>query len=219
MDGVHDVGGMENIGAIPVEENEPVFHHNWEARVMGMRMAMGFWRKWTLDGGRHSVECLPPADYFGMSYYEKWLASLVNLMVGAGLVSRSEIETGKPDAGAEKQTPPIDGQKIMGFVAAGKSTQRDIEDAPKFSIGDKVHTAAHMHAGHTRLPRYARDKVGTVVLHHGAHVFPDTYAHLQGEHPRHLYTVEFSGNELWGEDGDPSLTVTADLWESYLVPA
>ena len=87
MDGVHDLGGMEGFGRLAIEADEPVFHHAWEARVMAMRMLMGFWRKWNLDAGRHSVELLPPADYLSMTYYEKWLASLVNLSVEAGLIS------------------------------------------------------------------------------------------------------------------------------------
>ena len=46
MDGIHDLGGMEGFGKIPIEVNEPVFHAEWEARAMAMRVLMGFWRKW-----------------------------------------------------------------------------------------------------------------------------------------------------------------------------
>jgi len=28
--------------------------------------------------------------------------------------------------------------------------------------------------------------------------------------------VRFDGLELWGKDGDPSLSVSVDAWESYL---
>ena len=62
MDGVHDLGGTEGFGPMPIEANEPVFHHDWEGRVMAMRMLMGAWRKWNLDAGRYSVEVLPPTD-------------------------------------------------------------------------------------------------------------------------------------------------------------
>ena len=70
--------------------------------------------------------------------------------------------------------------------------------------------------GHTRLPRYARGKVGEIVRRHGAHVFPDTNAHGAGEAPQHLYTVRFTGTELWGEGADPTLTVSIDAFDSYL---
>jgi nitrile hydratase len=31
--------------------------------------------------------------------------------------------------------------------------------------------------------------------------------------------VDFDGRELWGEQGDPTLTVSIDAWEPYLEEA
>ena len=50
-------------------------------------------------------------------------------------------------------------------------------------------------------------------------VFPDSNAHGQGENPQWVYTVVFDGREIWGDDADPTLTVSIDAWESYLEPA
>jgi hypothetical protein len=55
-----------------------------------------------------------------------------------------------------------------------------------------------------------------VELIHGAHVFPDASAHGQGENPQWLYTVRFTGRELWGEAADPTLIASIDAFESYL---
>ena len=60
-------------------------------------------------------------------------------------------------------------------------------------------------------------KKGRIVSHHNAHVFPDSNAHFKGEAPEHLYSIEFSSEELWGltcENKHDS--VTLDLWEPYL---
>jgi hypothetical protein len=54
------------------------------------------------------------------------------------------------------------------------------------------------------------------VLHHGAHVFPDTNAHGLGENPQHLYTVRIAARELWGDSAESNESVLVDLWESYL---
>jgi nitrile hydratase len=54
---------------------------------------------------------------------------------------------------------------------------------------------------------------------HGAHVVPDANARGDGENPPWLYTICFSGRELWGEEADPTLAVSIDAWESYLEPA
>jgi nitrile hydratase subunit beta len=219
MDSVHDLGGVEGFGPIPIEADEPVFHETWEGRVMGMRFLMGFWRLWNIDGNRHSLERLPPSEYLAMSYYEKWAAGVVNLSVEKGLLTREELCTGQPAADAEPRTPPVDAAGVLAFLPKGRPADRDLEAAPAFAPGDRVRTARHMHGGHTRLPRYLRDRVGEIVLHHGAHVFPDVSATMAGDAPQHLYAVRFEGGEIWGEAAEPGHSVTADLWESYLVSA
>ena len=49
MNGVHDMGGMQDMGPIQTEKNEPVFHDPWEGRVFAMYRATGAWRKWNID--------------------------------------------------------------------------------------------------------------------------------------------------------------------------
>jgi nitrile hydratase len=72
---------------------------------------------------------------------------------------------------------------------------------------------------HTRLPRYARGKLGAVEALRGCHVFPDAVVTGAGESPQWLYTVVFEGRELWGDDTDPTVTVSIDAFEPYLEPA
>ena len=218
MDGIHDLGGMQGFGPIPIEKKEPVFHADWEAHVMAMRLLMGFWRKWNLDASRNSIESLPPADYLGFSYYEKWLASLVNLMVDAGMVTIEEIAASQAAPGAQKSTPPINAAGLTEFLKRGRPTVRQVNAEPMFVVGDRVRTVQYMHSDHHRLPGYIRDRVGEITLRHGAHVFPDTHAKLGREDPQHLYAVRFLARQLWGDEGNVQDTVTADLWESYLVP-
>ncbi|MEM9030585.1 MAG: nitrile hydratase subunit beta [Pseudomonadota bacterium] len=220
MDGVHDLGGVEGFGRLPIEDNEPAFHDDWEAKVMAMRLLMGAWRKWNIDAGRHSVETLPPADYLTLTYYEKWLASLVFLSERADLITRDEIASGVPAPGSVKSSPPIDGPGFLALMAKGRPSERAPTAAAKFALGDQVRTARHMHAGHTRLPRYLRGCVGEIVLLHGTHVLPDVSSRLTGdEGAEPLYGVRFSAREVWGNNADPKLSITADLWESYLAAA
>ena len=107
MNGVHDMGGMHGMGPVEHENNEPVFHARWEGRLFAMVRAMGVWGKWNIDASRHSREVIPAAEYLRMSYYEKWFVKLLDLLVKTGLVSPSEVETGQPDPGSTKATPPL----------------------------------------------------------------------------------------------------------------
>src|SRR5437762_161644 len=81
MNTVHDMGGQHNYGAIAPEPDEPVFHHDWERRVLAMNLAMGATKLWNIDQGRAAIEELPPAQYVASSYYEKWFVRLQHLLL------------------------------------------------------------------------------------------------------------------------------------------
>jgi nitrile hydratase beta subunit len=219
MNGVHDMGGMHGMGPIEREKNEPVFHHRWEGRVYALNRALGAWGKWNLDASRHSREVIPPADYLRMSYYEKWLTGLVDLAIKTGLLTRAEVESGKPARGSVKVTPALTADKVSPLVGRGASAKRDVPAAPRFQAGQRVR-ARNMHPlGHTRLPRYARGKQGVIDRDHGVYVFPDANAQFIGEKPQHVYSVRFAARELWGEQASPRDAVYIDMWDDYLEPA
>jgi nitrile hydratase beta subunit len=219
MNGVHDMGGMHGMGPIEYERNEPVFHTRWEARAFALTLAMGAWRKWNIDASRHSRELIPPAEYLRMSYYERWIAGLVELSVKTGLVTRAEIESGVPAEGSPKATPPLTADKVAKTLAKGGPASRDVAVAPRFQVGQHVRARNIHPAGHTRLPRYARGKLGAIDRDHGVHVFPDSNAHFLGEKPQHVYSVRFAARELWGEQAAPHDAVYIDLWDEHLDPA
>jgi nitrile hydratase len=218
MNGIHDMGGMQDMGPIHAEKNEPVFHAPWEGRSLALNLAAAAWRKWNIDAGRHQIELIPPADYLRMSYYEKWYAGLVELLVGRGLVARAEVESGKPAPGSTKATPPLTAEQVPTARHRGASTSRDVAVAARFKTGQAVRARVINPVGHTRLPRYARGKLGAIHLDHGVFVFPDTNALFQGEKPQHVYSVRFAARELWGDAAKPRDAVYIDLWEDYLEP-
>jgi nitrile hydratase len=216
MNGVHDMGGMHGFGPVQPEPNEPVFHAPWEGRVLALRRAVGGWRRWNIDAGRHTIETLPPADYLRLSYYEKWLESTIKLVLGAGLVTRRELETGRRDPAVPAATPPLTADKVLPAIMAGGPTLRETSASPRFAAGQAVRARDINPVGHTRLPRYVRGRHGTIECDHGAHVFPDSNAKLEGENPQYLYTVRFAARELWGEAANPKDAIYLDLWEDYL---
>jgi nitrile hydratase subunit beta len=219
MNGVHDMGGMQDFGPVVAEPNEPVFHAPWEGRAFALNQASGAWRKWSLDAWRHQIEKLPPADYLRMSYYEKWFTIVGELLLGSGLVTRAEIESGQPEHGSTRASPPLTAEQVPFMRRAGATASRDVKMEPRFLAGHRVR-ARNMHpAGHTRLPRYARGKLGVVHRNHGVYVFPDTSAHALGENPQHVYSIRFTARELWGEQASARDAVYIDLWDNYLEPA
>ena len=216
MNGVHDMGGMHGMGPIQYESNEAVFHEAWEARVFALHRAVRAWAKWTTDASRHAVELIPAPEYLRMSYYEQRLHALIELMVETALVTRAEVESGEPAPGSPKATPVLIASAVPGAVAKSKPASRQVRVEARFTVGQRVRARNIHPTGHTRLPRYARGKLGTIHLVHGVFVYPDTNAHSLGEKPQHLYSVRFAARELWGEQASECDATYIDMWDDYL---
>jgi nitrile hydratase subunit beta len=96
MNGVHDMGGMDGFGKVEPEANEPMFHTEWESRVLAMVRAMGAAGAFNIDTSRYYREALPP------EVYRKWFIGLEDMLVAKGYITPEEVaaahalEPGKP---------------------------------------------------------------------------------------------------------------------------
>lgn len=214
MNGVHDMGGMHGMGPIDPESDEPIFHADWEARVLALNLASN--AGWNIDAGRHQIELIPAPDYLAMTYYQKWFRRLEELLVIHGAITADELASGRPDPGVQRRTPRLSAELVGPVLRRGGPANRDVAVPAAFRPGDRVRAKNLNPVGHTRLPRYVRNHVGVIERDHGVHVFPDTNAHFEGEDPHHLYSVRFEARELWGEAASPRDKVYLDLWERYL---
>lgn len=198
------MGGMHGFGPIIREDREPVFHSAWEGHVRGIfNNTAG--RLYHLDEFRHAIERMPPDSYLRASYYEKWLAGIETVLLERGVVSREELAAGHALRTTRgEQAPQLQSaEPPVGLVA-------------RFELGNRVR-ARNLHpGGHTRLPRYARGKVGAVRQVHGPYLLPDTNSERSGADWEHVYSVAFPGRELWGPSAADTDSVCIDLWESYL---
>jgi len=219
MNGPHDLGGQMGFGPIGPEKDEPVFHAEWEKRALGVTLCAGAMGHWTIDESRHARESLHPADYYSSSYYEIWIKALEVLLQRHRFVSEADLVEGRAVDGATTPKRVLKAGNVAAVLAKGSPCDRPVEIPPRFAAGDSVRTKNFNPTGHTRLPRYARGKVGVVEAVRQGFVLPDANAHGHGENPEWVYTVAFDASEIWGEGADPTLTVSIDAWESYLEPA
>ena len=110
-------------------------------------------------------------------------------------------------------------EKVEDALRRSRGARVD-EDVPaKFVVGERVLTRNIHPMGHTRLPRYARARHGTIVCDYGVFIFPDSHARGEGNKAQHLYSVYFSAQELWGDEASSRDGVYLDLWDDYLNPA
>jgi hypothetical protein len=86
----HDLGGQPAGPVRPSEhEIEP-----WEKRIEAILRCMQLRDPpiVTVDELRRGIEDLPPELYDSLTYYERWIASLTNILVEKGVLVRDEVE-------------------------------------------------------------------------------------------------------------------------------
>ena len=247
MNGVHDMGGMHGFGPVQRERNEPKFHAAWEARIQSlMRLVVrpgqhvpahtGFFN---LDEFRSGIERMDPVAYLAASYYERWMASLETNLVEQGILTREEIDTRHAMYAADPTRPVSSNDEptvIVPTTARGGNDRRERGERsergrergrpvdldpppPRFASGAPVIARNTHPVGHTRLPRYARGKRGSVAAVRDREIFPDTHFDGHAGDWHWVYTVRFAARELWGDAAEPNGSVHIDLWEAYLDPA
>lgn len=223
MDGIHDLGGMHGFGRIEREDKEPTFHADWERRVFGYTNLVTFVTLHGDDQLRRAIERTPPAKYLKATYYQLWHDALIALMKEFGVLGDDEIAAGRSlralparfDAANQARA-----ENLWEVVRAGASqgVPNAAGFAHRFCPGDRARTKIAMPYGHTRLPRYVRGRICTIVAERGPFIVADRNSELRDTTPEMLYTVEFYARDLWGDEALPGDTLLLDAWDRYLDP-
>jgi nitrile hydratase len=198
------MGGVDGFGAVRHNDAEPVFTEDWQRRVFRIMLGTTGVLGWPGGKFRHAIERMDPVHYLSSPYYERWLTGLTTQLVEAGVTTADELDRragghfplSRPDRGAL----PDD------------LTSRT---EPRYTVGDEVRVRQWHPHGHTRAPRYAQGKRGTIVRVDGAADIDDIAAH-GGSVSDPLYSVRFTSRELWGEGGADGEVIHLDLFERYL---
>jgi nitrile hydratase len=152
-------------------------------------------RNTTVDHFRYTIEQMPPAEYLASPYYARWLWAAERMAAEQGLLD------GSGELGAGVRLPEGEPASPRRFV-----------DGQRVRVGNPVTPM------HTRVPRYVRNHVGTVVRRSCAWPHPTQSAATGRPGPmEHVYAVAFAASDLFGPQADH--TVVVDVWEPDLEEA
>lgn len=219
MDTIADMGGMQGFGPIVYNPDDPTFDEKWEKRAFAMALLSMRVSGTNLDTFRFYLERQHPIDYLVDGYYGRWLTMAEGMMVDSGIIAPDAVERrARRLRGEDVEDAPVPEPRKPDYKPTAAGSIRTIDTPPQFAVGERVRTKDYNPSGHTRLPRYARRRTGTVQIIQPAQVYPDTNAHFLGENAQHVYNVVFESTELWGPEAEP-FTVSLDLYEDYLEAA
>jgi len=83
----HDMGGQP-AGAIEPSEHD---YQIWEKRVDAFMVLLSRKGLMTVDELRKNIEKLPPDAYDRMGYYDRWMASICNVLIERGAITIDEL--------------------------------------------------------------------------------------------------------------------------------
>ncbi len=219
MDGIHDVGGMQDWGPVAVPSpDEPRFAEEWEKRAFALALLSMRVSGTNLDAFRHAVDRVAPLDYLADGYYGRWLRGAENLLTDSAIIGPGAVDArARAQRGEDIVEPPTPAPHRPDYRPTAPGSLRALDTPPRFGPGDAVRAKDIHPSGHTRLPRYVRGRSGTVRRALPPAVFPDTHAHFLGENVQYVYSVDFRSRQLWGSDAE-DFVLTIDLYDGYLEP-
>lgn len=83
----HDMGG-EAAGPVPTDDHDFAL---WEKRVDALMILASSKGHFTVDGLRRALEDMGEEAFATMSYYERWIASVNQNLIEAGVYSLEEL--------------------------------------------------------------------------------------------------------------------------------
>ena len=106
----HDMGGME---AGPVDRAEHDYAP-WEKRVDAILRLLSDPKRRILrvDELRRGIEDLGPGAYDELNYYERWIASISNLLIEKGVISIDELGRKMAEVEARHEAERAKGGKV-----------------------------------------------------------------------------------------------------------
>jgi nitrile hydratase len=87
---VHDMGGQSGFGPVPLQDDGQPFEHDWEARVYALNGVLRRRGLYSTDEFRDALERIPPQEYLGLTYYERWLRAIETLLADKDLLADGE---------------------------------------------------------------------------------------------------------------------------------
>lgn len=197
----HDIGGdPHNYG--PIEPEQSLLF--WEQQSHSLFAVLASKNILATDELRRTIEALTPYQYQSWSYYEKWSAAMVSLLLEKGVLTHMELQ-----------------QALFGENTLQTTTCTN----PHYKAGDSVRVkrfqcGIEWKRPHIRTPGYIYGVAGIIERVCGRHGDP-SFLGFGLEAPKvQLYRVQFRQQDIWPEQtnlGDD--VVEVEVYEHWLEKA
>lgn len=86
----HDMGGVRRLLCEPIDREKHELSA-FDREVDAVRALLGAKKVMSVDELRRGIESLAPAEYDRLTYYQRWLRSIVAILLEKGVVTEAEL--------------------------------------------------------------------------------------------------------------------------------
>jgi nitrile hydratase len=90
MRAMHDLGGVEPMASAAIDREEHALTQ-FDKNVDALMNLLSSRRLIRVDELRRAIESFTPLQYSSLSYYEKWLQAMHDLLIEKGVLTREEV--------------------------------------------------------------------------------------------------------------------------------
>ncbi len=87
----HDIGGVSRFMCLPID-TEPHALTDFDRQVDAIRQIVSRRGLMSVDELRRGIEAIPEDDYFRLTYYQRWIRSVVGILLGKGVITEAELQ-------------------------------------------------------------------------------------------------------------------------------
>jgi len=87
---MHDLGGVSRFLCEPVDTASHTLT-DFDREVDAIRQILGMKQVMSVDELRRGIEAIPEADYHRLSYYQRWVHSIVATLLAKGVIDPAEL--------------------------------------------------------------------------------------------------------------------------------
>ena len=216
-----DVGGNKQYELNKLNRDHKTLQY-WERQVDALEYVLLRKKIMNAHQLRKGIESLPPKSYINITYYEKWMYSILTTLLSKGYYTEKEL-----------QSKYI---KYMQTNAKYNENNNNPSNKPRFNIGDTVKVRDIFDTEiankiwrislkipekqHIRTPGYIQNKVGIIESYVGSYKNAELSSIDIPHQKCNLYRVRFKQNEIWKDSNNSRFnendTIDVELMEHWL---
>ena len=193
----HDVGGVEEYFG-QIDKDAPTITAHWQSQIDAVGHLLFKGRLISVDEFRRNIEALPKNTYAQFSYYGKWAAAILQVLL---------------------RNKTLEEKEVSDLFFGECDTQKRFKEGQEVWV-KQFETRGIFRRPHLRTPGFVHGKKGVIERYAGSFLSPHVVAWNFDFNQNHekvpLYRVRFRMQDVWEHSEFPNDSIEVEVFQQWL---